>query len=90
MTRDPRYDVLFESVPIGPVTAKNRFIRFPIAPGWRPTGRVLLFVTARLRPKEAVGDTCAVALRFSVDELMGEEASAWCRFTLDGHTCSDA
>ena len=33
MTRDPRYDVLFESVPIGPVTAKNRFIRFPIAPG---------------------------------------------------------
>ncbi len=25
MARDPRYDVLFEPVRIGPVTAKNRF-----------------------------------------------------------------
>ena len=25
MTRDPRYDVLFEPVAIGPVTAPNRF-----------------------------------------------------------------
>jgi dimethylamine/trimethylamine dehydrogenase len=27
--RDPRYDVLFESVPIGPVTAPNRFFQVP-------------------------------------------------------------
>ena len=27
--RDPRYDVLFEPVPIGPVTAKNRFFGVP-------------------------------------------------------------
>ncbi|MEM7379293.1 MAG: hypothetical protein AAF460_17545, partial [Pseudomonadota bacterium] len=27
--RDPRYDVLFESVSIGPVTAKNRFYQVP-------------------------------------------------------------
>jgi dimethylamine/trimethylamine dehydrogenase len=27
--RDPRYDVLFESVKIGPVTAKNRFYQVP-------------------------------------------------------------
>lgn len=27
--RDPRYDVLFEPVPIGPVTAKNRFFQVP-------------------------------------------------------------
>ena len=29
MTRDPRYDILFESVQIGPVTAKNRFYQVP-------------------------------------------------------------
>ena len=27
--RDPRYDVLFETMPIGPVTAKNRFYQVP-------------------------------------------------------------
>ena len=29
MNRDPRYDILFEPVPIGPVTAKNRFYQVP-------------------------------------------------------------
>ncbi len=29
MARDPRYDVLFEPVQIGPVTAKNRFYQVP-------------------------------------------------------------
>jgi len=29
MTRDPRYDVLFEPVQIGPVTARNRFYQVP-------------------------------------------------------------
>ena len=29
MTRDPRYDVLFEPVRIGPVVAKNRFYQVP-------------------------------------------------------------
>jgi dimethylamine/trimethylamine dehydrogenase len=29
MARDPRYDVLFEPVKIGPVTAKNRFYQVP-------------------------------------------------------------
>ncbi|MDP6567603.1 MAG: NAD(P)-binding protein [Alphaproteobacteria bacterium] len=29
MTRDPRYDVLFEPVRIGPVTARNRFYQVP-------------------------------------------------------------
>ena len=28
-TRDPRYDILFEPVRIGPVTAKNRFFQVP-------------------------------------------------------------
>jgi dimethylamine/trimethylamine dehydrogenase len=29
MARDPRFDVLFEPVPIGPVTARNRFFQVP-------------------------------------------------------------
>ena len=29
MTRDSRFDVLFEPVQIGPVTAKNRFYQVP-------------------------------------------------------------
>ena len=29
MARDPRYDVLFEPVRIGPVTARNRFYQVP-------------------------------------------------------------
>ena len=29
MTRDPRYDILFEPVRIGPVTARNRFYQVP-------------------------------------------------------------
>ena len=27
--RDPRYDILFEPVDIGPVTARNRFYQVP-------------------------------------------------------------
>jgi len=29
MSRDPRYDILFEPVRIGPVTARNRFYQVP-------------------------------------------------------------
>jgi dimethylamine/trimethylamine dehydrogenase len=37
MTRDPRYDILFEPVKIGPVTARNRFYQVPHCNGmgWR-------------------------------------------------------
>jgi len=33
-TNDPRYDILFESVKIGPVTAKNRFYQVPHCNGF--------------------------------------------------------
>ena len=33
MTRDPRYDVLFQPMKIGPVTAKNRFYQVPHCTG---------------------------------------------------------
>ena len=31
MARDPRFDILFEPVRIGPVTARNRFYQVPHA-----------------------------------------------------------
>jgi dimethylamine/trimethylamine dehydrogenase len=35
MPRDPRYDILFEPVKIGPVTARNRFYQVPHFTGMR-------------------------------------------------------
>lgn len=32
--RDPRFNKLFEQVPIGPVIARNRFFRCPNAAAW--------------------------------------------------------
>ncbi len=40
MARDPRYDVLFEPIKIGPVTAPNRFYQVPHCNGM---GRVVVF-----------------------------------------------
>ena len=34
--RDPRYDILFEPIKIGPVTAPNRFYSVPHATGHSP------------------------------------------------------
>ena len=37
MSRNPRYDILFEPVKIGPVTARNRFYGVPHASGMTNT-----------------------------------------------------
>ena len=52
MTRDPRYDILFEPVPIGPVTAKNRFYQVPHCSGM---GSVLPQTLAAMRGTKAQG-----------------------------------
>ena len=52
MTRDPRYDILFEPIQIGPVTAKNRFYQVPHCNGMgsrHPSG------TAEMRGIKAEG-----------------------------------
>ncbi len=38
MARDPRYDILFEPVRLGPVTTRNRLYRCPTAPAWAGSG----------------------------------------------------
>lgn len=58
MTRDPRYDILFEPVPIGPVTARNRFYQVPHCTGIGWTQPETL---ARLRGIKAEGGWAVVA-----------------------------
>ncbi|UCF80848.1 MAG: NADH:flavin oxidoreductase, partial [Acidobacteriota bacterium] len=52
MTRDPRYDVLFEPVKIGPVTAKNRFYQVPHCTGM---GYMMPKTLAAMREVKAEG-----------------------------------
>jgi len=58
MTRDPRYDILFEPVRIGPVTAKNRFYQVPHCNGMGWTQPQAL---AALRGIKAEGGWAVVA-----------------------------
>ena len=58
MTRDPRYDILFEPVRIGPVTARNRFYQVPHCTGMGWTQPEAL---ARLRGIKAEGGWAVVA-----------------------------
>ena len=52
MARDPRYDVLFEPVKIGPVTARNRFYQVPHCNGM---GRAYPSSMAAMRRTKAEG-----------------------------------
>ncbi|MEO6255624.1 MAG: FAD-dependent oxidoreductase [Sphingomicrobium sp.] len=58
MSRDPRYDILFEPVRIGPVTARNRFYQVPHCTGIGWTQPQAL---ARLRGVKAEGGWAVVA-----------------------------
>jgi len=52
MERDPRYDILFEPVQIGPVTAKNRFYQVPHCTGM---GYMMPKTLAAMREVKAEG-----------------------------------
>ncbi len=52
MSRNPRYDILFEPVRIGPVTAPNRFYQTPYASG---TGNQMPHTRAAIREVRAEG-----------------------------------
>ena len=58
MTRDPRYDVLFEPVQIGPVTAKNRFYQAPHCNGM---GRTFPSSMAAMRGIKAEGGWAVIS-----------------------------
>ncbi|MEM7238291.1 MAG: FAD-dependent oxidoreductase, partial [Pseudomonadota bacterium] len=79
MARDPRYDVLFEPLKIGPVTAKNRFYQVPhcTGMGWmRPQ------TLAAMREMKAEGGWGVICTEYnsihpSSDDLPHVSASLW-------------
>lgn len=58
MTRDPRYDILFEPVQIGPVTARNRFFQVPHCNGM---GHAMPQAHAAMRGVKAEGGWAVVS-----------------------------
>lgn len=79
MARDPRYDVLFEPVRIGPVTARNRFYQVPHCDGMghrRPKAE------AASRGVKAEGGWAVIStqeaeMHFTSDETPSIEARLW-------------
>ncbi len=79
MPRDPRYDILFEPMKIGPVTAKNRFYQVPHCTG---LGWLRPRMLADLRGMKAEGGWGVVCTEFcsihpSSDALPYPGASLW-------------
>ena len=62
MSRDPRHDILFEPVRIGPKTLRNRFYQTPHCTGF---GSDLPGAQAHLRAMKAEGGWAAVNTEFS-------------------------
>ncbi len=79
MTRDPRHDILFEPIKIGPVTAKNRFYQVPHCTG---LGWLRPRMLADLRATKAEGGWGVVCTEYcsihpSSDDLPYPSASLW-------------
>jgi len=79
MTRDPRYDILFEPVRIGPVEAKNRFYQVPHCNGM---GNLRPRMLAAMRGIKAEGGWGVVNTEYcsihpSTDDLPHPYASLW-------------
>ena len=79
MARDPRYDILFEPVKIGPVTAKNRFFQVPHCTGM---GHAMPRGLAAMREVKAEGGWGVVCTEYcsihpSSDDGTYPYASLW-------------
>ena len=88
MPRDPRYDVLFEPVKIGPVTARNRFYQVPHCTG---LGWVRPRMVAALRGIKAEGGWGVVCTEYcsihpASDDLPHPYASLWDKGDIKAHS----
>ena len=72
MTRDPRYDILFEPVRIGPVVARNRFYQVPHCNGmgWRDPSAL-----AAMRGMKAEGGWAVVCTEMTEIHQTADEKS---------------
>jgi len=87
MTRDPRYDVLFEPVRIGPVEAPNRFFQVPHCNGM---GLLRPRMVAEMRGIKAEGGWGVVCTEYcsihpSSDDLPHPYASLWNQADIKTH-----
>jgi dimethylamine/trimethylamine dehydrogenase len=81
LTRDARYDVLFEQVPIGPKTLKNRFYQVPHCTSF---GVVKPWTQARHRSMKAEGGWAAVCTEFAPIGPEGDAGDRASRLWDDG------
>jgi dimethylamine/trimethylamine dehydrogenase len=86
-TRDPRYDILFEPVKIGPVTARNRFYQVPHCTG---LGWLRPRMAAALRGMKAEGGWGVVCTEYcsihpASDDLPHPYASLWDKGDVRAH-----
>ena len=87
MTRDPRYDILFEPVKIGPVQAPNRFYQVPHCNGM---GGLRPRMVAEMRGIKAEGGWGVVCTEYcsihqSSDDLPHAYASLWDQGDIKAH-----
>jgi len=87
MVRDPRYDILFEPVKIGPVTAKNRFYQVPHCTG---SGSQRPRTLAGLREVKAEGGWAVVNTEYcsvhpACDDTPYPSATLWDKGDIKGH-----
>lgn len=85
--RDPRYDILFEPLKIGPVTAKNRFYQVPHCTG---LGWLRPRMVAELRGIKAEGGWGVVCTEYcsihpTSDDLPHPYASLWDQGDIKAH-----
>jgi dimethylamine/trimethylamine dehydrogenase len=82
MTRDPRYDILFEPVRIGPKTAKNRFYQVPHCSGM---GSAWPQTLAAMRGMKAAGGWAVVNTEYcSIHPSSDDTPYPYCRLWDDG------
>jgi len=79
MPRDPRYDILFDPIQLGPVTAKNRFYQVPHCTGM---GYLRPRMLADMREMKAMGGWGVICTEYnsihpSSDDLSHASASLW-------------
>lgn len=79
MSRDPRFDILFEPLKIGPVTAKNRFYQVPhcTGMGWQRPNMLNAMRGMKAEGGWGVVNTEYCSIHPSSDDLLSPYASLW-------------
>ena len=81
MTRDPLYDILFEPVKIGPVTAKNRFFQVPHCNG---SGYRYTHTQAAMRGTKAEGGWAVVCTEWCSVHPPASNVRCWLKADIGG------